>query len=78
MPDDKNLGYLASSAIVTYLVTTDDNVNYTISVTLDGDNIQAYRTAMTRAPVPSLAWRTRTLEAMERTFPLPGLSILLR
>ena len=45
---------------------------------LDGDNIQAYRTAMTRAPVPSLAWRTRTLEAMERTFPLPGLSILLR
>ena len=45
---------------------------------LDGDNIQAYRTAMTRAPVPSLAWRTHTLEAMERTFPLPGLSILLR
>ena len=39
MPDDKNLGYLASSAIVTYLVTTDGNVNYTISVTLDGDNI---------------------------------------
>ena len=33
MPDDKNLGYLRSSAIVTYLVTTDDNVNYTISVT---------------------------------------------
>ena len=39
LPSDKNLGYLASSAIVTYLVTTDDNVNYTISVTLDGDNI---------------------------------------
>lgn len=39
MPEDKNLGYLATSSIVTYLVTTDDGVNYSITITLDDEEI---------------------------------------
>ena len=39
MPEDKNLGYLATSSIVTYLVTTDDGVNYSIAITLDDEEI---------------------------------------
>lgn len=39
MPEDKNLGYLATSSIVTYLVTTDGGVNYSITITLDDEEI---------------------------------------
>lgn len=39
MPEDKNLGYLATSSIVTYLVTTDGGVNYNITITLDDEEI---------------------------------------
>lgn len=39
MPEDKNLGFLATSQVVTYLVTTKGDANYQISVTLNGNNI---------------------------------------
>lgn len=39
MPEDKNLGFIATSSIVTYLVTTKGESNYQISATLDGMSI---------------------------------------
>lgn len=39
MPEDKNLGFLATNQVVTYLVTTKGDANYQISVTLDDNSI---------------------------------------
>lgn len=64
IPEDKNLGFVSTSSIVSYLVTTDDNVDYTISVSLNGTNI--YST--TESPkartltIPDENWEALSLE----------------
>lgn len=40
MPEDKNIGFASSSSIITYLATTEDDIDYQISVSLNGKIIQ--------------------------------------
>lgn len=64
IPEDKNLGFVSTSSIVSYLVTTDDNVDYTISVSLNGTDIYS----ATESPkartltIPDENWEALSLE----------------
>lgn len=64
IPEDKNLGFVSTSSIVSYLVTTDDNVDYTISVSLNGTNIyNATESPKARTlTIPDENWEALSLE----------------